>query len=271
MKEVDHAPELVPYCGRARCLRLRRGVRRVRREEAERRIAPIVAEFEVFEVRLRRRRVHGKKLDRRDSQIGEALDGGGVRESRVRAAQVLRDVGHELREALDVRLVEHGVSPRSARLGGWQRAVVVGHHDRAGHEGGGIGAVTVRVEHACAGRRRFCDDAVEPPAVGVEQELRLVVAVAALGRPGPRRAEAIALAGRDPLDKAVPVAVRRAVERDACLRARIVKEAQFNAGRVGGEDRHRDASVDRVNAKTERIGCGRYGAGGGDRRRRFAG
>ena len=69
----------------------------VRREEADRVVAPVVAQPAVDEVRVVDELVHGQQLDRRDAEPGEVLDRGRVGEAGVGAAQRLGDLRDAVR------------------------------------------------------------------------------------------------------------------------------------------------------------------------------
>lgn len=76
--------------------------------------------------------------------------------------------------------------------------------------------------------------------------------MASLWLPGASRAEAIALTSADAGDKGVPDAVRRAIERDPCLVAGLIKEAEVNARGVRGEYGGNDTSVHHMHTKSVR-------------------
>ncbi len=60
--------------------------------------------------------MHRHQLDRRDAEPLQVLDHRGVPDARVRAALLLRHVGMQLRQALDVGLVDHRLAVQVARL-----------------------------------------------------------------------------------------------------------------------------------------------------------
>jgi hypothetical protein len=87
------------------------GVARVRREEVEGAVPPVVGEPLVDQVPVVHEVVDGKELQRRDADGLEVLDDGRVRHAGVGAAQLLRHVGMQGREPLDVRLVDDRAVP----------------------------------------------------------------------------------------------------------------------------------------------------------------
>ena len=248
MHQIDHPTELIldglrplgPSVGR------REGG--VRRKETERRVAPIVGEAQVFEVRLRGERLHGQQLHGRDAKALDVVHRGGVREARVGATEVFRHAWQLLREALDVDLVDNGVRPWR---GGLWRGQLVGGLDRdhrARHERRGVRAVARAQQGRRPGVGHLGERAFQPAAVGVKQELVDVVAQALLGIPRARRSEAVALTRPDIGDKRVPYAVAGAVEGEAGLLALRIEEAQEHSGGVRGPDANGHAAVHEVNA-----------------------
>jgi len=66
-------------------------------------------------VRILNELVDGQKLDRGDAEVLEVLDGGGMRQPGVGAAELLGHPLHQLREALHVQLVDDGLAERGVR------------------------------------------------------------------------------------------------------------------------------------------------------------
>ena len=168
-----------------------RRVQRVRREVADRRVAPVVRQALVVQEPLVRDVVDREQLDGGDAEALQVRDRRVRREPRVRAAQVLAHVGVLLREALDVHLVDDGLVPRRARA----RVVVafpveaLVDDDALRHRRGVVGGVDVEVRVVAVrdvrqrARAAVVDGAVDRLRVRVEQQLRGVEARALLGRP----------------------------------------------------------------------------------------
>ena len=95
-----------------------RRVEGVRREEADRGVAPVVRQAPLGEELLVGDVVHREQLDGGDAEVAEVRDRGLRGEPRVRAAEVLAHAGHQLREALHVHLVDHRLVPRRRRRRG---------------------------------------------------------------------------------------------------------------------------------------------------------
>ena len=161
----------------------RRAVGVVRRQEADRVVAPVVGETLLLQGRVVDELVHGHQLDGGHSQVGEVLDHRRMRQPGVRAADLFGDVRVRLGQALDVRLVDHrlvvGVARRPVLLPVEERI----DHDRlhrvrAGVLGVALLGVAERVGEA---RRRPVDRSLECLRVRVEQQLARVAAVAVLG------------------------------------------------------------------------------------------
>src|SRR5664280_3603950 len=103
-------------------------------------------------------------------------------------------------------------------------AEAVGDDDAAGHERRRISLIEhgdVRTEGALEPLPEDllapCDLALYRAGVGIEQQLRGIVAVALFGLPRAVRAQAVALSGPDPLDVAVPMAVDLLGQRDSAF------------------------------------------------------
>jgi hypothetical protein len=165
-----------------------RGVERVRREVADRRVAPVVRQPAVVEEALVGDVVDREELDRGDAELLEYASAGSEARPGVRAAQVLAHVGVELREALHVRLVDHRLVPR--RVG---RRVVLPVEVRVDDDAlrdrvGVVLVVELEVGVVVAGRdvgksvREVPQDrALDRLRVRVDEELVRVEAVSACG------------------------------------------------------------------------------------------
>ena len=68
-----------------------RRIRRVRGEEPQRVVAPVVRQPAPEHLGLGGERLHGQQLDGGDAEPGEVLDGDGVGQPRVGAAEVVGD------------------------------------------------------------------------------------------------------------------------------------------------------------------------------------
>ena len=110
-------------------------------------------------------------------------DGGGMGESRARAAQRLRHARVRAREAAHVKLVDDRVRPRDARPGIRDRRRR-GCHDALGHERSAVGRAALR-----GGRRQHRrvqrERAIERERIRIDQQLGRVEAMAGARRPGP--------------------------------------------------------------------------------------
>src|SRR4051794_29524331 len=222
----------------------------LRCEEADRVVAPVVAHPALREPTLVDERVHREQLDRGDAEGLQVLDDRLARKAEVGAAQLLRHLGMELREALDVQLVDHRVVPRRAR-----RPVVAPAE----------GAVD-----DLAAPEAGADLAADQPGVWIEEQLgrieavapvRVVRAVDAITVELPRARvgqiavpdEVGALAQLDTLDLAPPARVEQA-QLDALGVLR--EEREVDAGAVPGRtERMRPSSPD--GARSDDGSCGR--------------
>ena len=221
-------------------------VARVRREEADRRVAPVVGEPPVGEERLVGDVVDRQQLDGGHAERLEVLDRGLRGQSGVRAAQVLANAGVAHREALDVRLVDHRLVHRRVgravvlpleaivddhALRDRQRVVGGVHHEVGVVAGTRVGLVR---EHVAAAEAHLALDRLR---VRVDQQLVRVEAVAGARVVGAVDAVAVALPGTDAGQVHVPVERRALADLDPLLDVLVVEQAQLDALGVLGEQR----------------------------------
>ena len=156
-------------------------------------------------------------------------------------SQVFAHLLSQLREALDVQLVDDRLVPGSARACPVVVLPVEGRvdDDRTRDRRRGIGLVDRQVGVLTATRdvrERVGGPPVDRPIdrlrVRVDQELRRVEAPAGLRIVGAVDAVAVTLAGADPREVAVPVERGALAELDAFLDAALAEEAQLDALRV---------------------------------------
>ena len=177
--------------------------------------------------------VHRQQLDGGDAEPLQVVDHRRVREPGVGPAQLGRNLGVALGEAPDVQFVDHRLVPGAAQL-------AVAHpveegllDDAVRHEGRAL-HVVAHVRTLCEGigmhRLVEADHAVERLGVGVEQELGRVAAVAACRLPGAVHPEAVALSRDDRREVAVPAVPADLREVDAGFAARLVEQAELDAG-----------------------------------------
>ena len=252
MQRLDHPLELLDLLA----VRPGGGVGRVRRQEADRRVAPVVRQPSLVDEALLHDLVHREQLHRRDAERGQVLDGRVGGEAGVGAAQILAHAGMPLREALDVQLVDDGLVPR-----GLERPVALPveagvDDDAAGHRDRVVGLVRhlapVRpgrpVREGVRGLPAHA--AVDRLGVGIEQQLGGVEAVSALGCVGAVHAQAVALARADAGEVAVPVEGRPLRQLDALFAVVVVEQAELDPLRMLGEDREVRAAA--VPSRTQR-------------------
>ena len=208
VQRLDHALELAHLLAVA----AGRRVLGVRAEEADRRVAPVVGEALLVQEGLVGDLVDRQQLHRGHAEVLEVGDRRLGGEPRVGAAQVLAHVGVLHREALDVRLVDHGVVPRDVR-----RRVALPVERAVDDEAlrdrvGVVGVVALEVGVlGVAGHVRVDVAAVEADRpldrlrVGVDEQLRRVEAVSAARVVRAVDAVAVALAGSDARQVDVPV------------------------------------------------------------------
>ena len=88
----------------------------VRREEADRVVAPVVAQPARDEVAVVDELMHRHQFDGADAEPGQVIERSRVGESGIGAAQRRRNTGHAGREPLDVQLVDFGLVQRPVRM-----------------------------------------------------------------------------------------------------------------------------------------------------------
>ena len=215
-----HAGELATHGVRPLGLSGRRGVGRVRREERERVVAPVVEAPLPHQALLGHERVHREELDGGDPEAGEVLQRGVVGEPGIGAAEGLGDRAVELREAAHVRLVDDRVVERDARLRSARPVEsVVGER---GERDAAPGAV---------GRAR------DPARVRVEQGVHRVERVVEAGRTVDP--ESVARTGHQRGREALPDAVGIAHERralDRPVEVAVGEHLEVDRGRMLGPD-----------------------------------
>ncbi len=182
------------------------GVSRVRGEEAQRRVAPVVVAPGPHQRRLVAERLDRQQLDAGDPESHEMLDHGGVGQAEVRPPQRLGHIGMPGREALDVQLVDHGLLEGDLRLDPGVRTA--GARDDAERHRAervdrgrldplgvvGIAERRIDVRHGPA----------DPAGVRVDQQLVRVAPQTVLGLVRPVDAIAVLLSWRHPRDQPVP-------------------------------------------------------------------
>ena len=251
VQRADHGAEIVDDVAVA--------VVRVGREEAERVVAPVIAQAPVDQHAVVEEGVHRQQFDRRDAELAQVRDHAGLGQAAISAAHSLRHVLALLRQAFDVRFVEDRVLPgvlRPPLVGPGVRHV---HDHRLVHVAGVVAPVERQVRLLVAGaiaemRVGPCELAGELLAVGVDQQLVGIEAVAGLRLVGPVHAIAVELARRHVGEINVPdvLGVLRQGDAVGLAPAGAVEQAEIDARRVGGEQREVGAAP--VPGRAERVG-----------------
>ncbi len=228
-----------------------------RGEEAKGVVAPVVGEALVDEVAGVDEVMDGEELDGGDAELLEVVDAGRMGEAGVGAAEVLGHVGIALGEAFDVYLVDDGVGERNLGRAVVAPVEVVIDDDGFGDAGGVVLVAALEIvaglhlvgEHGAVP----VDLAADGLGVGIDEELGGVEAVAFLGLPRAVDAEAVALAGADVAEEAVPDEGGALAQVDAVgLLAGLVEEAELDAGGVLGVDG--EVGSDGAGLGAERVG-----------------
>ena len=242
------------------------GVTLVRREEAQRIVAPIIGQAAVEQVAIVEERMDRQKFDRRDAEPAQVRNRGGFRKAAVSAARLRRHIAARLRQAFDVRLIEDGVFPRGLRPPLVRPGVRRVHHHGFGHAAGIVapveGKVLQSVPGAIARNARRSRRIGRPAACCRDRSDSLfgIEAVAGLRLIGAVHAIAVKLAGSDVRKIDVPDVVGAFRHRDALglALALAVEQAQFDLGGIGGKQREIGSAP--VPGRTERVGSARRDA-----------
>ena len=215
----------------------------MRREVADRVVAPVVGQAALGEEGFGHVLVHREQLDRGHPEIEQVGDRRLVAEPGVGAAQLGRDVRVGRGEPLDVDLVDDRVRVPAERQGLGGPVVGRVHHQAARHvrgrvEGAGlvvgvIGRVTehLRPEPDLAGGRQ---------GVRVEQQLGRVAARPAGRIVGAGRPVSVRLSGTDPGHERVPDAAVAIRHRDPRLRT-VARRTGTAASRRPSRTRRRSS------------------------------
>ena len=235
MQGPDHGLELLHLLAAAAA----RGVAVVRGEEADGVVAPVVVQALVVQVAVGDELVHRHQLDRGDAQPLQVRDDRRVGQAQVGPALLL---GHDrmlLGQPADVRLVDDGLVVRGPRRPVQAPVEVRVDHHRARHVRRGVGVVApVRVAEL-VGEHRLApgDVAVDRLGVRVEQQLGRVAALPGGRVVGPVHPVAVALAGADAGQVAVPDEPVHLAQVDPALVAVVVEQAQLDPLGYLGEQR----------------------------------
>ncbi|CAM5326054.1 hypothetical protein SHIRM173S_04985 [Streptomyces hirsutus] len=204
----------------------------VRGEESDGVVAPVVVQAHVHQAVVVDELVNRHQLQCRHAEFRQVLDQRRVREARVGAAQFLGQPRVAHGEALDVRLVDHGVvvfrpgqpvvAPVEVRV----------DHDRRHRVRGGVQVVAPvgRVEVVAVHLLAPPDRTADRTRVRVEQQLRRVAAQPPFGGVRPVDAEAVPLSRHDAGEVHVPYERVALAQFDRRLGAVVVQQTQLSLG-----------------------------------------
>ena len=199
-----------------------------------------------------------QELDRGDAELVQVLDHRRRGEPAIGAAQLLRHVLAQLRQAFDVRLVDDGVFPRHLRMPVVAPGVGLVDHHRFEHRARVVAAVERQVLALVAdaiGQMRVGPGelAAEPLAVGIDQQLVVIEAVPGLRIVGAVNAIAVELArlGVGQID--VPDVLGALRHRDAVdlVPPALVEQAKLDL--LGGAGEQREVRAAPVPGGAERM------------------
>ena len=246
VQRFDHRLELVDLVAAIAARR----VLVVGREEADRLVAPVVAEPPGDQRTVVNELMDRQQLDRGHPEPGQVIDHRGFCQPRVRAAEPLRHVGVQLGESLDVQLVDDRILDRCA---GWAIVAPIelpATYDRPGH-------VRSRVRRIIALKRGIpAHRAGDGACVRVEKKLRGVAPGSGVGIPCAVHAKAVARSMPDAVDVRSPHVSLVGFEGSPGFSALVVEEAQLD--RLGDATEHGEAGPIAVGPSPE----GNRGHGG---------
>ncbi len=227
--ELVHGPGGVPLAGLG-------AVADVRREERQGAVAPVVRQALVEQEGVVHVLVHGHQFDAGDAQFPQVEEDRFGGDPGVRAAQLVRHVRVGHGQALDVRLVDHGLVEGHVRFPAVP-PVEAGVHD----DPQGRAALLLFLHDAVVPAGHVAEHApvelfgaVQRLGVGVEQHHVRVEAQAAFRGVLAVHAVAVALARFHAGQVAVPHEGGLFAQRHAGFHALFVEEAQLDAGGVLG-------------------------------------
>lgn len=228
----------------------RRQVSRLRREERQRAVAPVVAQAALDQEAVLQEGVHGQQLHRRHTQRSQMLDEDRIGQGRKGAALGRQQIVAQHRCAAHVHLVDHRARPR--RVGPHIVAPVerlVRHH---GLGAGGCAVAPVERQIGAGGVQAIAEQRIGPAqrahqaaGIGVEQQLVRIEAVAAIRLPRAVGTVAVDQARFHAGQVAVPdfIGALRQWQARQLLAAGGVEQAEIDAGGVGREDGEIDAQA----------------------------
>ncbi|OPZ08098.1 MAG: hypothetical protein BWZ08_01406 [candidate division BRC1 bacterium ADurb.BinA292] len=227
VQRLDHLFELVDLLAQLAA----GGIFVVRREKADRVVAPVIAQPALEQVRVVHELVDRHQFHGRHAQALQIIHGGRMRQAGVRPAHLLRHVGMALCEALDVQLVDDRfvqrdlgaqiVAPRKRRV----------DHDRTRHERRAVGGVrrAVRIAEVVGKDRRIpLNLPADRLGVGIEQPLGVEAAVPLHRIPRAVNPIAVTLTGPDRLHITAPAMGDAVVHLKARLAPLLVDQAQVH-------------------------------------------
>ena len=215
----------------------RAGIARLRGEEVDGVVAPVVAQPLLQQVTVVEEGVHRQQLDRGDAEVLEVGDHRRRGEPGVGAAQLRGQVRMTGGEPLDVQLVDHRIVERGVGAAVVPPGKGAVDDDPLGHAPGVVLLVPHQVIAASQGiaedRGVPIDTAGQRSRVRIDEELGRVEAMSGLRLPRTIDPIAVALAGTDARQIAVPDVGGHLAQRHALLVLPVVVEqAELDPGGV---------------------------------------
>ncbi len=223
--------------------RIVHGVLGCRRVPRDRVVAPVVREPLADQELLAEEGLAGHQLERGHAEAVQVIDDRRLDQPEVLAAVSDRHVRVQLREALDVQLVDDRVAPGHVRRPRVAPVEAAFDDPGLGHEGRAVLAIgyAVVVLARTAQRRVPQQPSVERERRRIDQQLGGIEAVAVARRVRAVHSIAVQRAGAAELGRqeAVPDLAGAPRQAQACalLAAGRIEQAQLDAGRIGRVDR----------------------------------
>ena len=175
--------------------------------------------------------MHRQELDRRHAQRGEIVDGRRMRQTRVRAAQMLWNLVAMLAESLDVNFVDHRLVQLSSGRAVAAPVEAVVNDDRLRNIRRAVAVVALKIiapQRIRKDRVIPFDVAADRPGVGIDQQLRRIAALPLRWIPWAVHAETVALAGTDPREIRVPAECGALRQPDAPFVTGVIEQTEID-------------------------------------------
>ena len=228
---------------RAAGARIRR-VFRVRREEPQRVVAPVVPQPELDQALVVHEVVHRQQLHGRHPEPDQVLHRRRMRQPRVGPPQRLRYPGMPRREALHVQLVDHGLAHRPPRRAIVPPVEAPRAHDRPRDEARAVEPVPLPLVVEQLHRRSPLDLPLDRARVRIDEQLRRIAQHPPLRLERPMDPEPVPLPDPTPGEEAMPDPPFPPAQPVPRLEPLLVEQTQLHPFRHQGEHGEPNPTLD---------------------------